>query len=98
MDKREEANRCVFLLYVVHMYLILAISARERFAIANSDLLTDVNAYEECRKMSSEKGGRSLRAFCEEVIILVTTVMLFFNLSGLISSSRTELYFSIHYP
>jgi hypothetical protein len=79
------------------MDLMFVISARERFAIANSDLLTDVNAYEECRKMSSEKGGRSLRAFCEEVIILVTAVMLF-DLSRLISSSHTELYFSIDYP
>jgi len=47
--------------------------ARERFAEANSDLLTDANAYEECRKISSE-GGSKTRTFCEENFISPSTV------------------------
>ncbi|KAI0691979.1 P-loop containing nucleoside triphosphate hydrolase protein [Cytidiella melzeri] len=47
--------------------------ARERFAVANSDLLTDVNAYEECRKLSSEKRS-NLRAFCEENFLSQSTM------------------------
>lgn len=43
-------------------------SARARFAVADSDILTDVNAYEQCMSMlSAGRGHSSVRAFCEEV-------------------------------
>lgn len=43
-------------------------SARARFATANSDLLTDAHAYDECMRLRSEgKSQGALRAFCEEV-------------------------------
>ena len=40
--------------------------ARAKFATGNSDILTDVNAYEECAGQR-EKGTSRVRAFCEEV-------------------------------
>ncbi|PPQ64076.1 hypothetical protein CVT24_008889 [Panaeolus cyanescens] len=50
-------------------------AARERFATGDSDLLTDVNAFDECMKMhSEEKSNSAIRAFCEENFISQTTL------------------------
>ncbi|KAI0785417.1 hypothetical protein BC629DRAFT_1593889 [Irpex lacteus] len=51
-----------------------ATRARERFATANSDLLTDVNAYEECRNLSSEKGGGRFNFVSQSTIRDVTSL------------------------
>ncbi|THH29051.1 hypothetical protein EUX98_g5134 [Antrodiella citrinella] len=49
--------------------------ARERFADGNSDLLTDVNAYDECLRRRSDGASQgAIRAFCEENFISATTV------------------------
>jgi hypothetical protein len=43
-------------------------SRRARFAIAGSDLLTDVAAFEACAKLRSGGGSSSaLNTFCDEV-------------------------------
>ena len=45
-------------------------SARERFGKGNSDLLTDVNAYDECVRRRNEGASQSsMRSFCEEVSV-----------------------------
>ena len=54
-------------LTAVNSYFNTSFRARERLATANSDLLTDINAYEASRTLSSQKGGKAVRAFCEEV-------------------------------
>ena len=38
-----------------------------RFVTANSDLLTDAHAYDECMKVLAEGKTQLLRGFCEEV-------------------------------
>lgn len=38
-----------------------------RFLTANSDLLTDAHAYNECLKALAGGGARALREFCDEV-------------------------------
>ncbi|TFK56866.1 P-loop containing nucleoside triphosphate hydrolase protein [Heliocybe sulcata] len=46
-----------------------ATQARMRFAIGNSDLLTDVHAYNECARMRSEgKSAGTIKIFCEEAL------------------------------
>lgn len=48
----------------------LVLRARLRFDKHNSDLLTDVQAYNECMRLRSDDESRgSLRSFCEEVSI-----------------------------
>ncbi|GJE89518.1 HrpA-like RNA helicase [Phanerochaete sordida] len=47
--------------------------ARAKFATGNSDILTDVNAYEECASLR-EKGASRVRAFCEENFISMSTL------------------------
>ncbi|KIP11667.1 hypothetical protein PHLGIDRAFT_27719 [Phlebiopsis gigantea 11061_1 CR5-6] len=47
--------------------------ARAKFALGNSDLLTDMNAYDECARMR-ESGASRVRAFCEENFVSVTTI------------------------
>ena len=42
--------------------------ARERFATGDSDLLTDLYAYDECARLRAEgKPQRTIKAFCEDV-------------------------------
>ncbi|EJT97204.1 P-loop containing nucleoside triphosphate hydrolase protein [Dacryopinax primogenitus] len=45
--------------------------ARQRFVTANSDLLTDANAYAKCR---DQKGQSQIRSFCEANFISASTV------------------------
>ncbi|KAG8960615.1 hypothetical protein FRC03_006323 [Tulasnella sp. 419] len=47
--------------------------ARKRFATGNSDLLTDLNAYDRCTTQRSG-GNASLRKFCEENFISLSTL------------------------
>ncbi|KAF4611691.1 hypothetical protein D9613_004209 [Agrocybe pediades] len=52
-----------------------AAAARARFLTADSDLLTDVNAFDTCTKMRVEgKSQSTIRSFCEENFINPTTV------------------------
>lgn len=47
---------------------LLVLRARLRFDQHNSDLLTDVYAYQECMRLRSENDSRGgWRSFCEEV-------------------------------
>ncbi|TCD63345.1 hypothetical protein EIP91_005646 [Steccherinum ochraceum] len=49
--------------------------ARERFMDGNSDLLTDVNAYNECLRRRSEGASQgAIRSFCEENFISASTL------------------------
>ncbi|KAH8094722.1 P-loop containing nucleoside triphosphate hydrolase protein [Cristinia sonorae] len=49
--------------------------ARERFTDGNSDLLTDVAAYNECLRRNSEGASQSaIRTFCEENFISASTL------------------------
>jgi len=49
--------------------------ARERFVVGNSDLLTNVNAYDECLRLRSEGASQSaIRSFCEENFISASTI------------------------
>lgn len=46
----------------------ILLRARLRFDKHNSDLLTDVHAYNECIRLRSDNGPQSaFRSFCEEV-------------------------------
>ncbi|RPD64692.1 P-loop containing nucleoside triphosphate hydrolase protein [Lentinus tigrinus ALCF2SS1-7] len=52
-----------------------ASQARARFATGNSDLLTDVKAYDECARLRTEgKSASAIRAFCEQNFISVSTI------------------------
>ncbi|KAF8078990.1 P-loop containing nucleoside triphosphate hydrolase protein [Lyophyllum atratum] len=52
-----------------------ATQARARFSTAGSDLLTDLNAYNECTRLRSEgRGQAAIRAFCEQNFISPTTI------------------------
>ncbi|PPQ77039.1 hypothetical protein CVT25_014856 [Psilocybe cyanescens] len=67
MDKREEA--------AAHVIRSLYHSARSRFFCGESDLLTDVNAFDECMKLRAEgKSQSTIRAFCEENFISATVL------------------------
>ncbi|KAI1793062.1 P-loop containing nucleoside triphosphate hydrolase protein [Ganoderma leucocontextum] len=49
--------------------------ARARFATGNSDLLTDVNAYEECLSRRNKGESQSaIRAFCEQNFLSPSTI------------------------
>ncbi|THV01418.1 P-loop containing nucleoside triphosphate hydrolase protein [Dendrothele bispora CBS 962.96] len=49
--------------------------AKNRFVKGNSDLLTDLNAYTECMRLSKEqKSQSSIKHFCDENFISLTTV------------------------
>ncbi|PIL31325.1 hypothetical protein GSI_06023 [Ganoderma sinense ZZ0214-1] len=49
--------------------------ARARFATGNSDLLTDVNAYEECLGLRNKGESQSaIRAFCEQNFLSASTI------------------------
>lgn len=67
MDKREEANQSVIDSRFFDIPNFRC-RARAKFALGNSDLLTDMNAYDECARMR-ESGASRVRAFCEEVSI-----------------------------
>ncbi|KAF7981091.1 hypothetical protein HWV62_34789 [Athelia sp. TMB] len=52
-----------------------ASSARAKFSTDNSDLLTDLKAYDECARIRSEGGSHgAVRTFCEENFISPTTL------------------------
>ncbi|EPQ60243.1 P-loop containing nucleoside triphosphate hydrolase protein [Gloeophyllum trabeum ATCC 11539] len=52
-----------------------ATQARIRFATGNSDLLTDVHAYNECARLRSEgKSAGAIKAFCDENFISPATI------------------------
>lgn len=71
-----------------------ATRARARFATANSDLLTDAHAYDECMRLRSEgKSQGALRAFCEENFISPTTVRDISSLRQDFLASLSELGF-----
>jgi len=63
-------------------------SARKRFATSNSDLLTDLRAFEECVKFQKENNSSSFRKFCEENFISWFTVRD-------VSSLRQDLFASL---
>ena len=65
MDRRDEARRYVKKQNRRCIATHCASSARERFATANSDLLTDSTAYTECLAIRKE-GPSRVRAFCDE--------------------------------
>ncbi|EPT05932.1 hypothetical protein FOMPIDRAFT_1026812 [Fomitopsis schrenkii] len=71
-----------------------ATQARARFATGNSDLLTDMHAYDECCRLRDEgKSQSSIRAFCEENFISPTTIRDITSLRQDFSSSLSELGF-----
>lgn len=49
--------------------IILTLSYRKRnkFMVMSSDLLTDVNAYDECMKVFTSGKDSALRSYCENV-------------------------------
>ncbi|GJJ13213.1 hypothetical protein Clacol_007464 [Clathrus columnatus] len=51
-----------------------ATKARLKFMAMNSDLLTDVNAYDECTKVATTGGDSALRKFCEDSFISFTAI------------------------
>ncbi|KAH9932077.1 P-loop containing nucleoside triphosphate hydrolase protein [Epithele typhae] len=68
--------------------------ARARFNTANSDLLTDVNAYEECLKMRNDGASHSaIRAFCDQNFISATTIRDITSLRNDFLSSLADLGF-----
>lgn len=67
MDKREEANKSVGCFIELEKPSNSLDRARLRFAVENSDLLTDERAFRECRGVLETSGHSALRAFCEDV-------------------------------
>ena len=65
MDKRDEANRSVPI-KLKHGPMMTLYRARALFATAGSDLLTDVNAYEQCMHLRAQ-GETTFNSFCEQV-------------------------------
>ena len=59
--------RCVVSLGLFNPEMIIFTRARMRFLTANSDLLTDAHAYDECTRLLAEGKTQQLRAFCEQV-------------------------------
>ncbi|KAF5352726.1 hypothetical protein D9756_005876 [Leucocoprinus leucothites] len=49
-----------------------ASSARKKFAVGNSDLLTDLAVFSQCQKMGGQR--KHLRSFCKENFISITTL------------------------
>lgn len=71
-----------------------ATKAKLRFGEDKSDLLTDVNAYNECMRLQSEgKSQKALRRFCEENFISTTTVREITSLRRDFLSSLSDLGF-----
>lgn len=66
--------------------------ARARFATGNSDILTDVNAYEECANLREKRASR-VRAFCEDV----RRSVLYEHLVAMAYTSA-ELYLDVNDP
>lgn len=68
IDKREEAAQCAqAFLYICSPLNPTKFRARAQFSKGNSDLLTDMNAFNECLRLTS--GGKSqsaVRQFCEK--------------------------------
>ncbi|KAI0931624.1 hypothetical protein AcW2_000470 [Taiwanofungus camphoratus] len=68
--------------------------ARLRFFKGNSDLLTDVNAYDSCMRLRSERSSQNaLRAFCEDNFISASTIRDITSLRQDFLSSLSELGF-----
>ncbi|KIJ66186.1 hypothetical protein HYDPIDRAFT_174355 [Hydnomerulius pinastri MD-312] len=68
--------------------------AKLRFDMDNSDLLTDVNAYNECMRLRSEgKAQSALRNFCEENFISAASVREITSLRQDFLSSLSDLGF-----
>jgi ATP-dependent RNA helicase DHX57 len=61
LDKRDESKK--FVTSSTVSFSLTAFRARESFARARSDLLTDVNAYDACVALR----GSAQRQFCEQV-------------------------------
>ena len=58
----------------------------------NSDLLTDINAFEECVKIQKEgKSSNALKSFCEENFISMTTVREVMLLRQDLTSTLSEM-------
>ncbi|KZT08749.1 P-loop containing nucleoside triphosphate hydrolase protein [Laetiporus sulphureus 93-53] len=71
-----------------------ATRARARFAKGSSDLLTDMNAYDECTRLHSEgKSQGAIRAFCEENYISPSTIRDITSLRQDFLASLSELGF-----
>lgn len=67
------------------------VSARKRFYTADSDLLTDVKAFDECMKMIADGQPQSkIRMFCEDVRICLAYLSFW-------ADCRTELYFDKYF-
>ncbi|KAF8832013.1 hypothetical protein HHX47_DHR1000914 [Lentinula edodes] len=68
MDKREDAAQCAqAFLYICSPLNPTKFRVRAQFSKGNSDLLTDMNAFNECLRLTS--GGKSqsaVRQFCEK--------------------------------
>ncbi|KAJ3922223.1 P-loop containing nucleoside triphosphate hydrolase protein [Lentinula edodes] len=76
MDKREDAAQCAqAFLYICSPLNPTKFRARAQFSKGNSDLLTDMNAFNECLRLTS--GGKSqsaVRQFCEKNFISQSTL------------------------
>ncbi|KZT69049.1 P-loop containing nucleoside triphosphate hydrolase protein [Daedalea quercina L-15889] len=71
--------------------------ARARFTTGNSDLLTDMHAYGECRRLRDEGRSQSgIRVFCEENFISPSTTRDITSLRQDFFSSLVELGFVSH--
>ncbi|OCH95734.1 P-loop containing nucleoside triphosphate hydrolase protein [Obba rivulosa] len=71
-----------------------ATQARARFARGNSDLLTDLHAYEECMRLRSEgKPQNAIKNFCDENYIAVSTIRDITSLRQDFFSSLSDLGF-----
>ncbi|EMD42249.1 hypothetical protein CERSUDRAFT_110776 [Gelatoporia subvermispora B] len=68
--------------------------ARSRFIHGNSDLLTDLNAFEECMRLRTEgKSQSAIKNFCDENFISVSTVRDITSLRQDFFSSLSDLGF-----
>ena len=83
VDKRDEANKFVIpAVYQAHFGadLPVPIRARERFAMGNSDLLTDMNAYNQCWQMRVNGiTQHARRMFMEEVRVTIILTLYYTN-------------------
>ncbi|KAH9842863.1 P-loop containing nucleoside triphosphate hydrolase protein [Rhodofomes roseus] len=71
-----------------------ATQARARFATGNSDLLTDMHAYDECHRLRDQgKSQSSIRSFCEEHFISPPTIRDITSLRQDFFASLVELGF-----
>jgi len=68
LERRDDA-RAYVVSQLVNVFVFYCVaSARQRFFTADSDLLTDVKAFDECMRMFSEgQTQRNIRSFCEDV-------------------------------